>query len=130
MSTNDDKAAEEYDAETDILRQRDKRTNRDIDPDEIRYTEDGTERILEMTETQANEMIEQHAPDYKDRYAIQSGAAGTWTVIRRVDKNCPDYPEDTPFEEFYSSVCICATPTMAVAISEALEKEHPHGDIV
>jgi len=98
MSTNDDKAAEEYDAETDILRQREHR----MTPDTAK----------------------------KDRYAIQSGAGGTWTVIRRVDKSCPDYPEDAPFEEFYSSVCICATPTMAVAIAEALEKEHPHGDIV
>jgi len=97
MSTNDDKAAEEYDAETDILRQR-----------EIRMTPDTPK---------------------KERYAIQTGAAGTWTVIRRVDKDCPDY-EDGPIEEFYSSVCICAGPGTAVKIAEALEQLHPNGDII
>ncbi len=97
MSTNDDKAAEEYDAETDILRQR-----------EIRMTPDTAK---------------------EDRYAIQTGAAGTWTVIRRVDKDCPDY-EDGPVEEFYSSVCICASPSTAVKIAEALEEKHPNGDII
>lgn len=98
MSTNDDKAAEEYDAETDIIRQK-----------EIRMTPDTPK---------------------KERYAIQTGAAGTWTVIRRVDKDCPDYEERPYLEEFYSSVCICAGPGTAVKIAEALEKDYPNGDIL
>ncbi len=96
---------------------------------EQRYTEDGTERILEMTETDAQRMVEEVAKEYRPRYAIQSGAGGTWNIIRRVNKDCPDYQEG-PFEEFYSSVCICASPITAVRIAEALEKLHPTGDIV
>ena len=88
------------------------------------------EKIEFENKKELEEMCKDYAKTMKERYAIQSGAGGTWTVIRRVNKQCPDYPEDTPFEEFYASVCICATPTMAVAIAEALEKEHPHGDIV
>ncbi len=97
MSTNDDKAAEEYDAETDILRQK-----------EIRMTPDTAK---------------------KDRYAIQTGAAGTWNILRLVNPGCADY-EEGPYEEYYCSVCICASATTAVAIADALKEKHPNGDIV
>lgn len=96
-TTSNDAEKREYDAETDILRQREHR----MTPDTVK----------------------------QERYAIQTGAAGTWTVIRRVDKDCPDY-EDGPIEEFYSSVCICASPSTAVKIAEAIEQLFPNGDIV
>jgi len=100
------------------------------DPRENEIDPETMEEIKFDSKEELEEMCKDYAKTFKERYAIQSGAGGTWTVIRRVNKSCPDYPEeDTPFEEFYSSVCICATPTMAVAIAEALEKEHPSGDI-
>ncbi len=94
-------------------------------------TEDTAEAAKEhrMTPDTLEKFGEDYAKATKERYAIQTGAAGTWTVIRRVDKACPDY-EDGPVEEFYSSVCICAGPSTAVKIAEALEQLHPSGDII
>ena len=94
-------------------------------------TKDTAEAAKEhrMTPDTLEEVDKAHTKATKDRYAIQTGAAGTWNILRLVNPGCPDY-EEGPYEEYYCSVCICASATTAVAIADALTEKHPNGDIV
>lgn len=108
-TTNDDAEKREYDAETDILRNREIGT---LDPDEEAAIKYAREQLAKpMT-----------------RYQLQRGASGTFTVQRRVTEGVDDW-EDHGIPEYWDTMAICTSPYAALNIAKALQELHPDGNI-
>lgn len=62
------------------------------------------------------------------RYQLQRGAAGTFSVQRKVNEGVEDW-EDHGIPEYWDTICICSSPYAALHIAKALQELHPDGNI-